>query len=117
MADGKTTIQELIDCVADFEKQRDWEQFHSPKNLAMGLAIEVGELMEHFLWIGEAESREVAGNSKKLEQVKEEMADVFNYLLMLTHTLGVDLSEAFYEKIKQNNKKYPADLYRGKYKL
>ncbi|MCK5270001.1 MAG: nucleotide pyrophosphohydrolase [Sedimentisphaerales bacterium] len=117
MADGKTTIQELIDCVTDFEKQRDWEQFHSPKNLAMGLAIEVSELMEHFLWLSESESRDVAGDSKKLEQVKDEMADVFNYLLMLTHALGVDLSEAFYEKIKQNDKKYPADLYRGKYEL
>ena len=117
MADGKTTIQELIDCVADFEKQRDWEQFHAPKNLAMGLAIEVGELMEHFLWLSEAESRDVAEDDKKLEQVKDEMADVFNYLLMLTHALGVDLSEAFYAKIKQNDKKYPADLYRGKYEL
>jgi len=117
MADSKTTIQELIDCVADFEKQRDWEQFHAPKNLAMGLAIETGELMEHFLWLSEAESRDVAEDKEKLEQVKEEMADVLNYLLMLTHSLGVDLSEAFYEKIKRNDKKYPADLYRGKYKL
>ena len=117
MADSKTTIQELIDCSADFEKQRNWEQFHSPKNLAMGLAIEAGELMEHFLWLSEAESRDVAEDDKKLKQVKDEMADVLNYLLMLSHTLGVDLSEAFYEKIKHNDKKYPADLYRGKYEL
>ena len=117
MADEKTTIKEMIDCVADFEKARDWAQFHAPKNLAMGLAIETGELMEHFQWISEDDSRKVVDDPQTMTQVKEEMADVFCYLLTMANTMGIDLSEAFYEKMKRNNQKYTADKYYGKYKL
>jgi NTP pyrophosphatase (non-canonical NTP hydrolase) len=117
MADEKTTIKEMIDCVADFEQARDWARFHAPKNLAMGLAIETGELLEHFQWISEDDSRKVVDDPQTMGQVKEEMADVFCYLLTMAHTMDVDLSEAFYEKMKRNNQKYPADKYYGKYKL
>ena len=117
MADDKTTIKELIDCVAAFESERDWEKFHAPKNLAMGLAIETGELLEHFQWISEVESRAVADDPEQMRQVREEVADIFCYLLNLVWVMGIDLSDAFYEKMKVNEKKYPADQYRGKYKL
>ena len=117
MADDRTTIQELIDRVVRFERDRDWEQFHSPKNLTMGMAIETGELMEHFLWIDGAESRQVKDDAEQLRRVEEEMADVLNYLLLLAHTLDIDLSDAFIEKMRRNDEKYPADKYRGKYKL
>jgi len=117
MADNETTLRQLIDCVAEFERRRDWAQFHSPKNLAMGLAVEAGELMERFLWQTTGESREVVRDEDELNAVRDEMADVLNYLLMLAHTLNVDLSEAFYQKMRRNEQKYPADLYRGKYKL
>jgi len=117
MSDSTTTLQELIDAVAAFETERDWRQFHSPKNLAMGLAIETGELLELFQWISEAESQAVTGAAEEMQKVREEVADVFCYLLNLAHVMDIDLSAAFYEKMKVNAKKYPADKYRGKYKL
>ena len=117
MADGQVTIKQLIEKVVAFEKERDWEKFHSPKNLAMGIAVETGELLEHFLWVSEDQSREVAGDSEQMAEIRAELADVLCYLLMLSHTLDVDLSDAFYQKMKRNAEKYPADKYRGKYKL
>ena len=117
MADDKTTIKELKEYMADFVGQRDWQQFHSPKNLAIGMAIETGELLEHFQWIDQQASRDVAGDALQMEQVKAEVADVFSYILALSDVMGIDLSEAFYEKMKHNEEKYPADKYRGKYKL
>jgi dCTP diphosphatase len=116
MADDKTTIRELIDAVAAFERERDWRQFHSPKNLSMGIAIEAGELMEHFQWIDHPESFEKAHDPGAIREIREEMADVLCYLLNLADVLGVDLSEAFYEKMKKNAVKYPAAKYRGRYK-
>jgi len=117
MADDKTTIAQLITRVAEFEQERDWEKYHSPKNLTMGIAIETGELLEHFLWLSEEESQQVVKNEEQMAQVREEVADVLTYLLMLAHTMGFDLSDAFYDKMEYNAQKYPADLYRGKFKL
>ena len=117
MADAQTTIKELLDAVVAFETERDWEEFHSPKNLAMGIAIETGELMEHFQWITEQESRRVAADPEQMTLIREEIADVFCYVLGLAQSLNIDLSDAFYQKMKQNEKKYPADQYRGKFKL
>jgi len=115
--DQKTTIKELKDHLARFVDEREWQQFHSPKNLAMGMAVELGELMEHFLWIDEKESRQIVDDPQEMALIRAEMADVFCYLLNLAMALGVDLSEAFYEKMKRNNEKYPAEEFRGKYKL
>lgn len=117
MPDDKTTIRELIDHVWAFEQERDWEKFHTPKNLAMGVAVETGELMEHFLWTSPEESRMVRDDPEQLHQVGEEIADVLAYLLSLTHALGIDLSDTFYKKMQRNAEKYPADIYKGKYKL
>ena len=117
MADADTTIKELIDLVADFEAKRAWRKYHAPKNLALGMAIETGELLEHFQWISEDESRELAKDPEQMKQVREEVADVFCYLLNLAYVMNIDLSEAFFEKMKVNEEKYPEDKYRGKYKL
>ena len=117
MPDEKTTLKELKDVIARFEAERDWKQFHSPKNLAMGLAIETGELLEHFQWIDSDASRQVMCDAKQMGAVKEELADVLCYLLNLALEMDVDLSEAFFAKMKRNETKYPADQYRGKYKL
>jgi dCTP diphosphatase len=116
MADDKTTIRELIDAVKAFETQRDWRRFHSPKNLSMGIAIETGELMEHFQWLGAEESKRAGDDPGTLAAVREEMADVLCYLLNLADVMGVDLSDAFYEKMKKNEKKYPTDRFYGRYK-
>ena len=117
MADDKTTIKELLDCIAEFEAQRDWQQFHSPKNLAMGIAVETGELLELFQWISTEESRKVVQDPAQMDRLREEMADIFCYLLNLAHVLNIDLSEAFYMKMQRNAQKYPPDKYRGKYKI
>ena len=117
MADRETTIQELIEEVRRFQQERDWKRYHSPKNLAMGLAIETGELLEHFQWINEQASREVVGDDKAMAEVRDELADVLCYVLNLALELEVDLSEAFREKMRKNAVKYPAEEYRGKYKL
>ncbi len=117
MADDKTTVKEMLEHMEEFVRERDWEQFHSPKNLAMGLAIETGELLEHFQWIDQEESRKVVDDPEMLALVKEEVSDVFSYILAIAGTMGFDLSEAYFEKMKRNKEKYPADVYRGKYKL
>jgi len=103
--------------VASFQAERDWRQYHTPKNLAMGIAVETGELLEHFLWLTPEESCEMVEDPAALAAVEDEMADVFCYLLNLAQVLGIDLSDAFEAKMQRNAAKYPADQYRGKYKL
>ena len=100
-----------------FVAERNWEPFHSPKNLSMGVAVEAAELMEHFLWVDNDASRQVMHDSAKMEQIADEIADVGCYLLAMSNTLGVDLSEAIVAKLAKNAVKYPADKYRGKYRL
>lgn len=117
MADQQTTLAELIQQVVAFEAERDWAQFHDPKNLAMGLSIEAGELLERFLWMTPEETRKIIHDPRQSQAVGEEMADVLAYLLYLAHHLGIDLSEAFRNKMIKNAEKYPADAYRGKYRL
>jgi NTP pyrophosphatase (non-canonical NTP hydrolase) len=99
-----------------FVAEREWEPFHSPKNLAMGLSVEAAELMEHFLWVGTEESRQVAQDPARLGEVADEMADVACYLLALCNTLGIDLSEAVTAKLAKTALKYPAEKYRGRYR-
>lgn len=96
-----------------FVKERDWEQFHSPKNLVMALAGEAGELLELFQWLSENESREIMKDPQKGKAVKHELADIFYYLCRLCDLLEVDLDKAFWEKLSLNKKRYPAKLVRG----
>jgi NTP pyrophosphatase (non-canonical NTP hydrolase) len=116
MSDETTTVAELRGLVADFVAERQWQVFHAPKNLAMSLAIEAAELMEHFQWLSLEESRHVAHQTAKLAEVADELADVACYLLALANELGIDLSEAVRAKMLKNAAKYPADQFRGRYK-
>lgn len=115
MSDGSTTLFELRQVVRQFVAERDWNQFHSPKNLSMAMAIEVSELMEHFQWITTEASRELALHAERLEPVAEELADVLCYVLALANELDVDLSEAFRLKMEKNVRKYPPDEYQGRF--
>lgn len=108
MADRLT---ELRDRLRAFVRERDWDQFHSPKNLAMAMIVEAAELVEHFQWLTEAESKDIA--PEKLEQVSHEIADTFVYLLRMSDVLGIDLIDAANAKITLNAQKYPADKVRG----
>jgi NTP pyrophosphatase (non-canonical NTP hydrolase) len=106
-----TDLLRLQQSLRQFSAVRDWEQFHSPKNLASALAVEAGELLEHFQWLTEAGSRELPAD--KLAQVSAELADVLLYLLQLSDQLGVDLVAAAEHKLLKNAEKYPIDRSRG----
>lgn len=94
-----------------FVQERDWEQFHSPKNLAMAMIVEAAELVEHFQWMTEQESRAVT--AEKREQVGQEISDTFIYLLRMADVLGIDLIDAAHAKMDLNAQKYPAEKVRG----
>jgi NTP pyrophosphatase (non-canonical NTP hydrolase) len=115
MPDTTTTLATLKEAVRRFAAERDWEQFHSPKNLTMGLAVEAAELMEHFLWMEGEASRQVVHDKARLAAVADELADVAVYLLNLANTLEIDLSAAILAKIAKNAVKYPAERYKGRY--
>ena len=115
MSDSSATVAELREVVRRFVEERDWKQFHSPKNLSMSLAIEAAELMEHFQWIDAAESRRVGDDPTKLAEVRDEVADVLCYLLAIANELEIDVSGALREKMVKNAVKYPAELSRGRY--
>jgi len=115
MNDDRTTpVQELRDVVQRFVDERDWRQFHSPKNLAMSAAIEAAELMEHFQWIDSEASRTIAHDPAKRAKIGEELADVLCYCLALANTLQLDVSGIVRDKMQKNAAKYPADEFRGK---
>ncbi|MBK1720407.1 nucleotide pyrophosphohydrolase [Thiocystis violacea] len=94
-----------------FARERDWEQFHSPKNLAMALAGEAGELLEHFQWLTEAQSAEL--DDEKRREVALELADILLYLIRLSERLGIDPIAAAEEKIAINERRYPVEKVRG----
>lgn len=115
MPDTTTTLAALKQAVRQFAVERQWEPFHSPKNLSMGLAVEAAEFMEHFLWVDTEASRQVVHDPTKLAEVADEIADVACYILNLGNTLSIDLSEAILAKIAKNAIKYPAAKYCGRY--
>ncbi len=117
MPDPTTTVSALREAMRRFVAERDWEQFHSPKNLAMGLSVEAAELMEHFLWVSNEESYDAARDPARLGEVADEMADIALYLLALSNTLDIDLSEAITNKLAKTALKYPVERCRGRYKL
>lgn len=102
-----------LDTLLKFRSQRDWNKFHTPKNLSISVAIEAAELMEHFQWKTDDEVKEYLSSSK-FGDIKDEIADIASYLLLLTHDLGIDLNEAILDKVKKNEIKYPADKCRGR---
>lgn len=104
-------FSDLRNRVRAFSESRDWAQFHSPKNLAMALIAEAGELVEQFQWMTESDSK--ALDNDKLEEVGREIADIQIYLVRLSDVLGIDIYQAVGEKMTLNEKKYPVDKVRG----
>lgn len=98
----------------EFAVQREWQRFHTPKNLVMALAGEVGELVELFQWLTPEESAAVMTQSGQTERVREEVADVFAYLLQLADVLDIDLAAALREKVRRNEQRYPVSLAKGR---
>jgi NTP pyrophosphatase (non-canonical NTP hydrolase) len=112
--DDHTTLTDLRQRVAEFVAARDWEQFHTPKNLSASIAIEAAELVEHFQWLTDEQAATALQEEGKLEAVAEEMADVFIYLLSLANALGVDVSTAVLAKVERNEARFPAEEWRGR---
>ncbi len=114
LTDSATTVSELKNRVLAFARERDWEQFHAPKNLSMALAAEAAELMEHFLWATPEESRAVALDPSGKARIAEELADVVIYALEFANATGLDLSASIEAKIAANAVKYPVDKAKGR---
>src|SRR5215203_5910703 len=108
----RVKMKDLRDEIKAFIEERDWEQFHLPKNLAMALSVEVSEIVEHFQWLTEEQSRKLS--SSKLAEIREEIGDVMIYLTELADKLGIDSVEAARAKLEINKRKYPATLVKGK---
>ena len=104
-------LHELRDRLRAFAEERDWDQFHSPKNLTMALSVEVAELMEHFQWLSEEESREPPADLR--EELVEEIADIQIYLVQLADKLGIEILDAAAAKVRENDRKYPASQVKG----
>lgn len=107
-------LADLTHRLRTFAAERDWDQFHSPKNLSMALAGEAGELLELFQWLTQEESQALADSPEEMARVREEVADILIYLVRLADKLGIDLEEAAVEKIEKNVERYPVDKARGK---
>ncbi|MCX5806707.1 MAG: nucleotide pyrophosphohydrolase [Proteobacteria bacterium] len=105
-------IKKVSEMLLKFRKERDWEQFHSPKNLAISISIEAAELLEHFQWQNENEEF----TPEKKHKIAEELADIFNYLVMLAGDLEIDIIESVKKKIEENARKYPIEKAKGSMK-
>lgn len=112
--DSTTTISDLKTRVLAFVRERDWEQFHSPKNLSMALAAETGELMEHFLWATPEQSRAISDDPAKRAKIADELADVVIYAIEFANITGLDIAAAIEAKMAANALKYPVEKARGR---
>jgi len=111
--DHKTTINELKEKVKTFCDKRDWDQFHNAKELAIGIAIEASELLQHFRFKSEQQVNEMFNKEFKKQQISEEMADVFYFLLRLAQRYNIDLTTELDHKMKKNEQKYPIEKAKG----
>lgn len=106
-----TQMKDLQDKVIQFGRARNWQQFHSPKNLSMALSVEASELVEIFQWLTEEESDAI--DDTKKDAVASELADIFMYSLLLADRLGIDIEDATRKKLKRNETRYPVEKYFG----
>jgi len=114
LTDSSTTLAEIKARVLAFARERDWEQFHAPKNLSMALAAEAGELMEHFLWATPESSQAIARDAARRSRIEEELADVVIYALEFANMTGMDVAAAIETKMAANAAKYPVEKARGR---
>ncbi len=112
-SDSTVTVEKLKAEMHQFVTERDWQQFHSPKNLSMSIAIEAAELMEHFQWLDQEQSRQL--DEPAIHQVGEELADVLCYALAMANQLELDIATTVRAKMEKNRTKYPTEKFRGRY--
>lgn len=116
MNDSKTTVTTLKKVIDDFIAERNWRRYHDAKNLSASIAIEAAELMEHFQWLRNEELDQVKGDPKQMAEIREEVADIFAYLLSFATTMEIDLSSALTDKMAKNDKRYPVEEFYGTFK-
>jgi dCTP diphosphatase len=112
--DAETPLQEIKDRVLAFAQAREWEQFHSPKNLSMAIAAEAAELMEHFLWQSPEQSHTDVEAAALRAKVEEELADVFIFAIEFANVTGIDIAAIIEKKMQRNGEKYPVEKARGR---
>ena len=112
-SDEYVNIEKLKEKVKHFVRERDWEKFHNPKDLAISISVEAGELLELFQWLKEEELEKIKENETFMKNIERELADILNYCLSMANTLELDLSKIVLEKMKENEKKYPKEKFRG----
>lgn len=112
--DHEVRLQELKDAIQAFASERDWEQFHTPKNLSMAIAAEAAELMEHFLWHDGQQSFDVLENPKKHQEIAEELADIIIFSLEFANITQLDVASIIRDKMKANAEKYPVEKAKGR---
>jgi dCTP diphosphatase len=113
MDDHDTTLEDLRRAVREFRDRREWEQFHTPKNLSMAIAIEAAELMEQFLWLESDETRRQAADVRSAARIAEELADIIIYALSFANSVELDVTSAVLDKLAKNAEKYPEAEFRG----
>ena len=112
-SDDRATLSELKQLVRKFCEDRDWDKYHNAKELAIGIVTEGAELLQHFRFKNEKEVDEMLSDDKKAEEIHEEIADVFYFLLRLSQRYKIDLATVLKEKLKKNNIRYPVEKFRG----
>tara|TARA_B100001175_G_C19385394_1_gene578680 strand:+ start:32 stop:379 length:348 start_codon:yes stop_codon:yes gene_type:complete len=113
MSDKQTSIEEIKSLIESFVSERDWQQFHSPKNLAMSISIESAELMEIFQWVSLEKAKEIMMKGDSRQDAIDEIADIIIYSIAFCIRNNIDVSKAIKQKVKKNIKKYPAENFRG----
>ncbi len=113
MSDQTTTFAQIKEKIRSFVEEREWQQFHSPKNLSMAIAAEAAELMEHFLWDDADQSRKQLADPGKSDEIAREIADIVIYTIEFANEAGIDLTEAIAGKLERNALKYPVEKSRG----
>jgi dCTP diphosphatase len=114
MNDRQTTVADLRQMVREFRDRREWEHFHTPKNLSMAIAVEAAELMEELLWLDSDEQLRLVEDSGKLDRLGAELADILIYALSFANSVGLDVTTAVVGKLAENARKYPESEYRGR---
>lgn len=116
VSDSTTTVQDLKKRLAEFIAERDWDQYHHPKEVAISLVVEAGELLEVFQWANKKPVAELKKDGKFMARVRDEIPDVLGYCLDLAARLDIDVSRAFFEKMEKNRRKYPVEKSKGNHK-
>lgn len=110
----RITLQEIKEKISQFIRKREWEQYHSPKNISMSIAIEAAELMEHFQWLSPEESRKLLGNAARRAEIEDELADIAIYVLDFCNLFSIEIEKIILRKLGKTAKKYPVRLVKGK---